>query len=310
MGSVLARAFHKDGHEIVVLGRHPKPEAWRTECWNIADISQWSDKLDGSDIVINLAGRSVNCRYMTGNRKQILESRVKSVQAIGRALSNVKRPPVLWLQASTATIYAHTYDVPNDEFSGIMGGNEPNTPDAWRFSVQVATDWEKALDEIQVPAIRKIKLRSALILSPDSGGIFDTLLGLVRKGLGGASGDGHQYVSWIHEADFVRAIYFLIEHESMEGAVNIASPNPLSNREFMADLRQAWGTNIGLPSAKWMLEVGAFFLRTETELILKSRRVIPGRLLREGFSFRYPNWRDAARELCIRWKESHVTQSY
>ncbi|MGB7331869.1 MAG: DUF1731 domain-containing protein, partial [Terriglobales bacterium] len=186
--------------------------------------------------------------------------------------------------------------------SGVIGGAEPNVPDTWRFSIDVAMAWEKALDEIVARGTRKVKLRSAVIMSPDRGGIFDTLLALVRRGIGGTSGDGRQYVSWIHEADFIGAIYFLIERDDIDGVVNLASPNPVSNREFMADLRRAWGTNIGLPSAKWMLEIGAVFLRTETELILKSRRVIPGRLLRKGFSFVYPDWPDAARELCKQWK--------
>ena len=184
----------------------------------------------------------------------------------------------------------------------MIGGAEPDTPKSWRFSIEVATAWEKALDEIPLPGIRKLKLRSAVIMSPDRGGIFDTLLALVRRGLGGTSGDGRQYVSWIHEADFVRAIYFLIERNDLDGVVNLASPNPVPNREFMASLRQAWGTKIGLPATEWMLGIGAVFMRTETELILKSRRVIPGRLLREGFSFMYPDWPDAARELCKRWK--------
>jgi hypothetical protein len=301
VGTSLARAFHRDGHEVIVLGRHAvRPAPWRTERWNPADVSGWSDHLDGADVVINLAGRSVNCRYTPENRREIMQSRVESVRAVGQAIGKAKRPPRLWLQASTATIYAHTYGTPNDETSGVIGGNEPDAPDTWRFSIKVATEWEKALDEIPAPNTRKVKLRSAVVMSPDQGGIFDTLLGLVRRGLGGTSGDGHQYVSWIHEKDFIRAIYFLIEREGVEGSVNLASPNPLANREFMAELRHAWGTKVGLPSSRWMLEIGAFFLRTETELVLKSRRVIPGRLLQEGFSFSYPDWQNAARELCER----------
>lgn len=303
VGTLLARGFHKDGHEVIVFSRQsPKHAPWRVEQWNLLNLSEWSDKLDGADTVINLAGRSVNCRYTPHNRKEILQSRVESVRAVGQAISNARRPPRVWLQASTATIYAHSYDAPNDEMSGVIGGAEPDAPDAWRFSIDVATAWEKAFDEIPARGIRKVKLRSAMTMSPDRGGIFDTLLALVRRGLGGTSGDGRQYVSWMHEADFVRAIYFLIGRDDMDGVVNLASPNPLPNREFMAGLRRAWGANIGLPSAKWMLEIGAVFLGTETELILKSRRVIPGRLLREGFSFTYPEWPDAARELCERWK--------
>lgn len=305
VGTMLARAFHRAGHEVVVLGRSPQSEAvpWRVVRWDLADLKSWAREVDGTDVVINLAGRSVNCRYTPKNRDEILQSRVRSVIAVGQAISQASRPPAVWLQTSTATIYSHRYDAPNDEASGIIGGAEPDAPPSWRFSIQVATEWEKALDEAPAPATRKVKLRSAVILSPDRGGIFDTLLTLVRRGLGGTSGDGRQYVSWIHEADFLRSIDFLIERQDMDGVVNLSSPEPLPNREFMAALRRAWGAPIGLPATKWMLELGAIFLGTESELVLKSRRVIPGRLLQEGFSFTYPGWPEAAQELCERWKQ-------
>jgi uncharacterized protein len=202
------------------------------------------------------------------------------------------------LQASTATIYAHRFDAPNDESTGILGGSEPGVPDTWRFSIDVATSWERTLDEAVVPQTRKVKLRSAMTMSPDRGGIFDVLLRLVRRGLGGPAGDGSQYVSWIHCQDFIRAIYWLIEHENFDGNVNLCAPEPLPNAEFIRTLREAWGIRIGLPATRWMLELGAIFMRTETELILKSRRVIPGRLLQSGFKFHFPTWREAARDLC------------
>lgn len=299
VGTLLARAFHREGHEVVVLARALKPAPWRVVEWNPAAADGWASELDGADVVVNLAGRSVNCRYTKANRRQILDSRVASVRAVGEAIARAKRPPAVWLQASTATIYAHTYDRPNDEASGILGGSEPGVPETWRFSIDVATAWEQALDDAPVYGTRKVKLRSAMVMSPDAGGIFDTLLKLVRRGLGGTAGDGRQYMSWIHEIDFVGAVRFLIER-NLEGAVNVASPNPLPNREFMAILRRQWGTPIGLPATKWMLEVGAVFLRTESELVLKSRRVVPGRLLEEGFRFTYPDWAAAAGELCSR----------
>jgi uncharacterized protein (TIGR01777 family) len=301
VGTVLARAFHRDRHEVVVLGRGaPTSAPWRVRQWNLVSPEGWADELEGADVLINLAGRSVNCRYTPKNRKEIFDSRVNSVRVLGEALHGLSRPPRVWLQMSTATIYAHTYGASNDE-SGPIGGNESNAPDTWRFSIDVATAWEKVFDEVVAPETRKVKLRSAVVMSPDRGGIFATLLGLVRFGLGGTAGDGRQYVSWIHEHDFVCAVYFLIEHGDLEGVVNLAAPNPEPNRDFMAQLRQAWGTRIGLPATKWMLEIGAILLRTETELILKSRRVIPGRLLREGYRFEYPEWQAAARELCERW---------
>jgi uncharacterized protein (TIGR01777 family) len=302
VGTLLARAFHGDGHEVIVLGRHPKAASWRVVRWDPTDQRDWPEELEGADVVINLAGRSVNCRYTQENRDEILLSRVASTQAVGRAILNARRPPALWLQASTATIYAHRYDAPNDERSGLIGGSEPGAPPTWRFSIDVATAWERALDEVPTPRTRKVKLRSAVVMSPDRGGIFDTLLTLVRRGLGGTAGDGRQYVSWIHESDFVRAVSWIIDRGHLEGAMNLAAPDPLPNKDFMAALRQAWGTSIGLPATQWMLALGALFLRTETELILKSRRVVPGRLLEDGFSFRYPEWPAAAKELCDRWK--------
>lgn len=302
VGTILARSFHSRNHEVVVLGRNPRPAPWRVVAWDPANLGDWTREFDGSDVVINLAGRSVNCRYGDANRRLIMDSRVVSTRRIGGAIASAARPPRLWLQSSTATIYAHRYDAPNDEKSGILGGGEPDAPDTWRFSIDVARSWERAADESAPSGTRLVKMRSAMIMSPDTGGVFDTLLGLVRKGLGGASGNGRQFVSWIHEHDFVRAVDWLIEHGDVEGAVNLAAPNPLPNAEFMRALREAWGTRVGLPAARWMLEIGAVFLRTETELILKSRRVVPGTLIEKGFEFEYRTWPEAARELCARWR--------
>jgi NAD dependent epimerase/dehydratase family enzyme len=190
-----------------------------------------------------------------------------------------------------------------DEATGEFGGREPNVPDTWRFSIEVATRWEKAFFTANTPRTRKIALRAAMVMGAEHGGTFDLLLQLVRFGLGGKSGTGKQFVSWIHEDDFVRALDCLIEHEEFEGAVNVASPNPLANEEFMRLLRKAWGARLGFPASRWMLEVGAFFLRTETELILKSRRVVPGLLLTSGFEFRFPEWRHAAEDLVQRWRK-------
>ena len=224
--------------------------------------------------------------------------------AVGQAIAGARRPPRLWLQASTATIYAHRYDAAHDEVLGFLGGNEPDVPETWRFSIEVAKAWERAFNQAPPsPSTRKVLMRSALILSPDPEGIFDVLLSLVRRGLGGRVGDGRQYVSWIHDADFIEAIYWLIAHQKLDGVVNLASPNPVPNREFMRLLREAWGIKIGFPASKWMLEIATFFMRTETELVLKSRRVIPGRLLHDGFKFKFPDWSEAARDLCRRWRQ-------
>ena len=180
---------------------------------------------------------------------------------------------------------------------GEIGGHERNAPDAWRFSIDVARAWEDAVRGAVVPSTRKVLLRSAVTMSPDSGGPFDTLLGLVRRGLGGTAGDGRQFVSWVHHDDFTRAVLWLIEHDDIEGAVNIAAPEPLPNAEFMRVLREAWGAAMGLSVTGWVLELGAVLMRTETELVLKSRRVVPARLLDRGFRFCYSRWADAARDL-------------
>jgi uncharacterized protein (TIGR01777 family) len=268
--------------------------------WDGQTVGGWAAELDGADVVINLAARNVNCRYSAENRRAILDSRVRSTRAIGEAIGRAARPPRAWLQASTATIYAHRHDAPHDEATGVIGRAEPDAPNSWRFSIEVATSWERAVDEADTPRTRKVKLRSAVIMSPDPGGPFDLLLRLVRLGLGGTSGSGRQYVSWIHDEDFVRAVSWLIEHDDVDGVVNVAAPNPLPNAEFMGTIRRAWGAPIGLPATEWMLAVGAAVLRTETELVLKSRRVIPARLVHHGFTFRHPTWPEAAAELCRR----------
>lgn len=300
VGTILARAFHSEGHDVVILSRNPKSAAWRVAAWDAQTIGDWAAELEKADAVINLAGRSVNCRYNEENRRAIKESRVDSVRVVGEAIRRATCPPRVWLQMSTATIYAHRYDAPNDEASGIIGGAEPDAPDTWRFSIDVAKSWERAVDEVDTPQTRKVKMRAAVVMSPDKGGAFDELLWLVRCGLGGTAGDGRQFISWIHHEDFVRAVRWLVAHEDFDGAVNLAAPNPLPNAEFMRALREAAGIKFGLPSTVWMLELGALLLRTETELILKSRRVIPGKLLEGGFTFRFPDWPEAARELCSR----------
>lgn len=298
VGTVLARAFHAGGDDVVVLSRQPGIQPWRVVEWDGATLGAWQREIDGSDVVVNLAGRSVNCRYTPANREEILQSRVRSTRVVGQAIARAARPPRVWLQASTATIYAHQYDAPNDEYSGILGGHEPDAPDTWLFSIDVARAWEQAFEAAATAGTRKVAIRSAMTLSPDPGGVFDTLLGLARHGLGGSIGDGRQFMSWVHYEDFVAAIQWLIARQDIEGVVNVASPNPLPNADFMRVLREAAGVRFGLPARGWMLELGAVFLRTETELILKSRRVVPARLLEQGFRFAYPDWPAAARDLC------------
>jgi uncharacterized protein (TIGR01777 family) len=244
----------------------------------------------------------VNCRYGARNRRAILESRVNSTRAVGEAVRRVANPPPVRLQASTATIYAHRYDAANDEATGILGGDEPGAPDTWRFSIDVAKAWEGAANDCDTPHTRKVLLRSAMTMSPDRDGVFDAFLWLVRRGLGGRIGDGRQFVSWVHDRDFVRAVEWLIAYPDVSGPVNVAAPHPVPNAEFMRALRAAWGIRVGLPASKWMLEFGTWAMRTESELVLKSRRVVPGKLLASGFRFHFPKWPEAANDLCGRWR--------
>jgi uncharacterized protein (TIGR01777 family) len=293
VGGVLRRALTSAGHEVVVISRSSGVR------WDGRTLGDWAREIDGADVVVNLAGRSVSCRYTRENLDEMMRSRVESARVVGQAIANAAKPPRVWLQMSTATIYSHRFDAPNDEFSGVVGGNEPDVPEYWGFSVRIAQNWEAELNEAVTPHTRKVALRAAMVMSPDRGGVFDYLSWLARLGLGGAVAGGRQYVSWIHDDDFVRAVALLIK-EPIAGAVNLAAPNPLPQKDFMRELRRAWGVPVGLPATRTMAEVGAFAIRSDTELLLKSRRVVPGRLQEAGFEFHFPNWRDAAQNLVER----------
>ncbi len=301
IGTVLKRALDAAGHEVVVLTRRPE-RAGEIE-WDGRTPGPWTAAVDGSDVVINLAGRSVSCRYTAAHLREMMESRVDSARVVGAAIAGAARPPRVWLQMSTATVYAHRFDAPNDEATGVIGGSETGVPDYWAYSVDIAAAWERAQRQAETPATRKVALRSAMVMSPDPGGVFAVLSGLARLGLGGPVAGGAQYVSWIHEHDFVRAVEFLVDREDLAGPVNLAAPHPLPQRAFMRALRSAWGVPMGLPATRWMAEVGAFALRSDTELLLKSRRVVPGRLTEAGFAFQYPQWPRAADELVRRARE-------
>lgn len=298
VGTVLDRALTAAGHEVTVLTRNPVRE--RQIAWDGRTLGPWTEAVDGSDVVINLAGRSVSCRYTPENLKAMMDSRVDSARVVGEAIAAAARPPRVWLQMSTATIYAHRFDAPNDEAAGVVGGDEPGVPGYWAYSVAIAKNWERAQEVAATPSTRKVALRSAMVMSPDRGGVFDVLLWMARLGLGGPVAGGRQYVSWVHDRDFVRAVEFLVDRDDIEGPVNIASPEPLPHRDFMRALRSACGMPAGLPATAWMAEIGAFVIRSDTELLLKSRRVVPGRLLEAGFAFDHPAWGPAAEDLAAR----------
>ncbi|MFG2532604.1 TIGR01777 family oxidoreductase [Streptomyces sp. NPDC048516] len=298
VGTILRRALTAAGHEVVILTRRPV-RAGEVQ-WDGVTQGPWAAAVDGSDVVINLAGRSVSCRYTPANLRAMMDSRVDSARVVGEAIASAGRPPRVWLQMSTATVYAHRFDAPNDEATGVVGGAEAGVPDYWAYSVEIAKAWERAQEEAETPGTRKVALRSAMVMSPDRGGVFDVLLRLARLGLGGPVAGGAQYVSWIHDRDFVRAVEFLVDRSDLAGPVNLAAPAPLPQRAFMRALRAAWGVPVGLPATKWMAALGAFALRSDTELLLKSRRVVPGRLLEAGFTFDHGEWRGAADDLVRR----------
>ena len=307
VGQILARHFHANNHAVTVLSRSPHQAPWRVVPWDSVTAGPWTTELERADVCINLAGRSVNCRYNRANRRAIFDSRVQSTKLLNQVIASLKNPPAIWLNASTATIYRHSLDRPMDEATGELGGNEPGAPDTWTFSIEVAKAWEEAFFSTPTPRTRKVALRSAMTFSPDPGGVFDVFLALVRHGLGGTNGSGKQFVSWIHEIDFIRSIELLIATEDFTGVVNLASPHPLPNRDFLRAIREAWGTHIGLPTTSWMIEIGTFLMRTESELVLKSRQVVPGRLLDAGFQFTFRYWPEAAGDLVTRWKARKFT---
>jgi uncharacterized protein (TIGR01777 family) len=285
-----------------VLTRSPHAAQWETVHWDGETPGPWTQYFEGADVCINLAGRSVNCRYTPDNRMEIYNSRIISTRLLGEVIGSLRKPPRVWLNASTATIYRHSLDRDMDEETGELGGNEPGAPDSWNFSVRVARDWETAFFNASAPQTRKVAMRSAITFSPVPGNAFAVLSNLVRLSLGGKQGNGRQWISWIHEDDFARAVEFLILREDLDGVVNIASPYPEKNREFMAELREAWDVPNGVPAPRPLLELAALVMRTESELVLKSRRVVPGRLLAAGFRFEFPHWPHAVDDLVQKWK--------
>ncbi|MET3937399.1 uncharacterized protein (TIGR01777 family) [Paenibacillus sp. PvP094] len=269
VGQDFAQRFKKLGYEVLIISRQPGHIAWE-------DSDGIRQALEGAEMLINLAGKSVNCRYTDENRRIILESRTSTTRILGESILECAHPPELWINSSTATIYRHAEDRPMTEKEGEIGSG---------FSVDVAKAWEQAFFEFSLPSTRQIALRIAIVLG--KGGVMEPLTNLVRFGLGGSQGPGTQQFSWIHIEDLFRMVLYLQQHPALEGVFNASSPHPVTNRQLMESLRRHMGVRMGLPSPRWMLEVGARFIRTETELVLKSRWVIPERMEQEGFTFIY-----------------------
>jgi uncharacterized protein (TIGR01777 family) len=270
IGQYLDREFSKSGYEVIIISRQAHHLSWM-------DHVSIVEALEDSEMLINLAGKSVNCRYNEKNKKEILHSRTETTHLLGEALGECKNPPQLWINSSTATIYRHAEDKPMTENAGDIGAG---------FSVDIAKAWEESLFSFHLPGTRQIALRMAIVLG-DDGGVMEPYRNLVRFGLGGVQGSGNQMFSWIHIEDVYRIILFLQENHRLDGVFNCSAPRPITNREFMAKLRKTMNRKIGFPSPRWMLEMGAIFMRTETELVLKSRWVVPERLEEEGFHFKY-----------------------
>ena len=282
MGRYLARFFHGLGWDVVGIARRQKgmDENCRFVEWDGASLGAWAEELNGADLVVNLAGRSVNCRYNDENKKQILDSRIYTTRVVGEAIAQCKRPPAVWMNASTSTIYRHAEDKPQSEVFGEYGEG---------FSVGIAKAWEKEFFKTEnINDVRQVAMRTSMVMADEPGTVFRYLLTLAKVGLGGKVASGQQRVSWIHMDDFCRAVIFLFKNEQIEGVVNITAPAPLTNAETMKRFRKAAGVPFGLPATKWMASIGAWALRTETELIFKSRWVVPILLETEGFVFKYP----------------------
>ncbi|CAM4520741.1 MAG: TIGR01777 family oxidoreductase [Paenibacillus macerans] len=282
VGRAFERRFREMGYEIGMISRQASHISWD-------DRTGMTQALEGADLLVNLAGRSVNCRYTLENRRLILESRTETTRLLGECVLACRRPPALWINSSTATIYRHAEDRPMTEEGGEIGAG---------FSVDVAKAWEQAFFAFDLPATRQIALRIAIVL--DDGGVMGPMRNLVRFGLGGPQGSGRQQFSWIHMEDLFRIVMFLQQHPKLDGVFNASAPHPVTNRELMAGLRRAMGIPIGLPAPRWMLELGARLIRTETELVLKSRWVLPERLLQAGYTFKYDTLDAALKEILSR----------
>jgi hypothetical protein len=272
IGSYLTNEFSKTGHEVLIISRR-------------ADTIRWTDfrgiriALENADLLVNLAGKSVDCRYNTRNKKKILTSRTLTTKILGQAIEQCENPPALWINSSTATIYRHAEDRPMTEEQGEIGNG---------FSVDVATQWEKTFFSFHLKQTRQVVLRMAILLGK-GGGAIKQFLNLVRFGLGGRQGNGRQMFSWIHIVDVFCIIQFVLEHKELSGVYNCSAPNPVSNEIMMKALREKTNTKFSLPSPVWLLRIGAVMIKTETELILKSRWVIPEKLVNAGYTFRYPS---------------------
>lgn len=287
VGGVLADHL-SNNCQVIILSRNAAAEKAniRTVKWNARDLGEWVDEIDGADAIINLTGKNVNCRYTSANKTEILESRTLSTKVLGQAVNAMRKRPRVWLQMSSSTIYRHAEDKPMDETFGEIGDD---------FSMNVCKAWEKVFNELEMNGVRRVIMRTSIVMGK-GGGALPAMINLVKTGLGGRQGSGNQMVSWIHEKDVVAIVDWFL-YGSSSGIYNIVAPQPVPNKVLMKTLQNAYGATVALPTPEWMLKLGAIMIGTETELVLKSRWVIPKNLLQEGYRFRFPSIESAAKDL-------------
>ncbi len=285
LGKNLEKYFTEKGNQVYILTRNPKRK--NEIGWDAKTLGEWKNLFDDSDVLINLAGKSVDCRYTEKNKREIYDSRINSTKVLQQAVDNCINKPKIWLNASSATIYVHSEKHLNTEENGIIGDD---------FSINICKSWEEEFFKTKNPDTRKVALRTSIVLG-NNGGAFTKLKMITKLGLGGKQGRGNQNVSWIHIDDFCRAVEWIIENEDISGKINVTAPNPLNNEEFMRKLRKEMKILFGLNAAVWQLEIASVFLKTETELLLKSRNVYPEKLIKKGFKFSYPDIETAFKNL-------------
>ncbi|WP_404985450.1 TIGR01777 family oxidoreductase [Chryseobacterium sp. M5] len=285
LGKNLEKYFTEKGNQVYILTRNPKRK--NEILWDAKTLGEWKNLLENSDVLINLAGKSVDCRYTDKNKQEIYDSRINSTKILQQAVNNCINKPKIWLNASSATIYVHSEIHLNTEANGIIGDD---------FSMNICKSWEKEFFKTENEETRKVALRTSIVLG-NNGGAFTKLKLITKLGLGGKQGRGNQNISWIHIDDFCKAVEYIIENENISGEINVTAPNPLSNEEFMRKLRKEMKIPLGLNAAAWQLEIASILLKTETELLLKSRNVYPEKLMKSGFNFTYPDVETAFKDL-------------
>lgn len=292
LGGVLAKHFSAISGEVIILSRKPKPHKGniKTLIWDGRNIGDWKEDLNGADLLVNLCGKNVNCRYTERNKAEIINSRIFPTRLLGEAIHDLENPPKLWINITSATIYRHAEDRPQDELTGEIGSG---------FSIEVCKAWENCFFESVTLKTRKIALRMGIVIGKTDGA-FPRLLTLVKLGMGGKQGNGEQMVSWIHEDDVARSIEWLNDKNEIHGVVNCTAPDIIPNKTLMQVIRNTYGIGFGLPAPTWLLKIGAKIIGTETELILKSRWVVPMRLEENGFHFQYPNIKEAVYDILRR----------